>query len=243
VVAEIGEEVEEFAVNPVADRARELQERIAAACARSDRDRASVTLVAASKEQPPEALRAAWEAGVRIFGENRVQEARAKREALPAAAQWHLLGPLQSNKVRAALGLFRCFHALDRVEIATALERRAKELGVEIEGFLEVNLGGEGTKHGFPVPGLAESVRPLAELQALRVVGLMAIPPFEEDPEGSRRWFRRLRELASELAARPEWQGFAGQLSMGMSHDFEVAIEEGATHVRIGTALFGPRPG
>jgi PLP dependent protein len=227
----------------VTQRCAAVRERIAAACQRSGRQPEEVKLVAASKLQPPAALREAWNAGVRVFGENRVQEARAKRDELPEITEWHLLGPLQSNKVKAALALFRCCHAIDRIEIAVALDRHAAALGITVEGFAEVNLGGEASKHGFAARGLGEALRPLAELRALRLVGLMAIPPPEADPERSRPWFRQLRELARELGARPEWRGFPGRLSMGMSEDFEQAIEEGATEVRVGTGLFGPRPG
>ncbi len=157
---------------------------------------------------------------------------------------WHLIGPLQTNKVRAALDLFRTIHSIDRLKIAEAVDREAGARGIAVTGFLEVNLGSEESKHGFYPQGpggLAEAVRPLADLQHLKIVGLMAIPPQGDSPEDSRPWFRRLRELRDELAARPEWTGLPGYLSMGMSDDFEVAVEEGATHVRVGTALFGPR--
>jgi pyridoxal phosphate enzyme (YggS family) len=225
----------------VASRVAEVRRRIAAACERAGRDPAGVTLVAASKSQPAELLRAAWEAGVRVFGENRVQEAASKREALPAAAEWHLLGPLQSNKVRPAVDLFATMHALDRAKIFHAVAAEAARRGTEVAAFAEVNVGGEASKHGFMSDGLAAALEPLATLPGLRLVGLMAIPPFEEDPARSRRWFARLRALRDELAARAGWERFAGCLSMGMSHDYEVAVEEGATHVRVGTALFGER--
>jgi PLP dependent protein len=227
----------------IADRVAEVRGRIAGACQRAGRDPGAVKLVAASKDQAVEALLEAWRAGVRCFGENRVQEASRKRPLLPAEAEWHLLGPLQSNKARAATELFSTLHAVDRTKIARALDRHARSEGRRLTALLEVNLGQEPTKHGFAPGELVESAAPLADLEAVRIVGLMAIPPFEDDPEASRPWFRRLRELADELARRPEWKGFPGQLSMGMSHDFEVAIEEGATLVRVGTALFGPRPG
>ncbi|MFP5287087.1 MAG: YggS family pyridoxal phosphate-dependent enzyme, partial [Thermoanaerobaculia bacterium] len=193
------------------------------------------------KTQPLPVLEAAFQAGLRTFGENRVQEALAKAPQLPSEIDWHLIGPLQSNKVRAALELFRTVHSVDRVKIAEALDEEAGARGITVSGFLEINAGEEESKHGFPPAGLAEAVRPLADLRHLRIVGLMAIPPQGDTPEDSRRWFRRLRDLRDELAARPEWQGFPGGLSMGMSDDFEVAIEEGATHVRVGTALFGAR--
>jgi hypothetical protein len=212
------------------------------ASVRSGRHPEDVVLVGASKTQPAAVLAEAWRAGLRVFGENRVQEAVAKSRELTAyQIEWHLIGPLQSNKVKPALDLFRAVHSVDRPGIAQALDKEAARRGLAISGFLEVNLGQEESKHGFPTEGLAEAARPLADLQHLKVVGLMAIPPQADDPEGSRPWFRRLRELRDELAARPEWPGFPGRLSMGMSHDFEIAVEEGATHVRVGTLLFGPR--
>lgn len=226
-------------------RVSEVRERIAAVCERSGRRPGDVTLVGVSKTHPAALVQAAWRAGVRAFGENRVQEALAKsRElALPPTEtpEWHLIGPLQSNKVRPALDLFRVIHSIDRPKIAEAVDREAAARGLRVDGFLEVNLGNEESKHGFPAGRLAEDAAPLAALSHLRIVGLMAIPPFEEDPEDARRWFVRLRELRDGLAARPEWAGFPGLLSMGMSHDYEIAVEEGATHVRVGTALFGER--
>jgi pyridoxal phosphate enzyme (YggS family) len=224
-----------------------LRERIAAACHAAGRGSGDVVLVGASKTQPAALLAEAWRAGLRVFGENRVQEAQAKSRELAALlppgadVDWHLIGPLQSNKVKAALDLFSTVHSIDRPRIAAAIDREAGARGATVSGFLEVNLGAEPSKHGFLPAGLTEAVRPLAGLAHLRIVGLMAIPPQGERPEDSRPWFRRLRELRDELASRPEWQGFPGWLSMGMSDDFEVAIEEGATHVRVGTALFGPR--
>lgn len=231
-------------------RLAEVRERIAAACARSGRRSGDVTLIGVTKTHPAALVEAAWRAGLAIVGENRVQEALGKSRELshlpppPEGPEWHLIGPLQSNKVRVALDLFRTIHSIDRPKIAEAVHREASERGLRVDGFLEVNVGGEESKHGFPPDGLAEAVRPLAGFQGpegLRIVGLMAVPPFGDDAEASRRWFVRLRELGRELAARPEWAGFPGLLSMGMSHDYEIAIEEGATHVRVGTALFGAR--
>jgi PLP dependent protein len=226
--------------------------RIAEACARSGRPTSAVTLVGVSKTHPASAVESAWRAGLRVVGENRVQEAVAKSRALahlpppPEGPEWHLIGPLQSNKVRLALELFRTIHSIDRPSIAQAFDREAAARGLEITGLLEVNLGGEQSKHGFPAAELAAAARPLAELEHLRIAGLMAIPPQDEDREASRRWFVQLRKLRDELAAHPQWASrwealAGGWLSMGMSHDFEVAIEEGATHVRVGTAIFGAR--
>ena len=227
-----------------------VQARIAKACDRGGRKAGDVVLVGVSKTHPAAAVAAAWRAGLRVFGENRVQEAVAKNREVAAfietPPEWHLIGPLQSNKVRLALELFRTIQSIDRPGIATALDREAGARGLHLTGFLEVNVGAEASKHGFLPAGLAAAARPLADLQHLRIAGLMAIPPQSEDPEDSRRWFVRLRELRDELAARPEWSarwagGAGGWLSMGMSHDFEAAVEEGATHVRVGTALFGSR--
>ncbi len=228
-------------LNLVARRLAEIEERIANACQRARRPREAVRLVGASKGQPVERIGAAWQAGQVRFGENRVQEARAKVPLLPKTIEWHCLGPLQTNKVRQAVKLFRIFHAVDRIRIAEALDEEARRQGLVIEGFLEINLGGEPTKHGFPLDQLAEQIAPLAQLESLRVTGLMTIPPPAPDPESARPYFRELCELACSLNRRREWQGRLVELSMGMSDDFEVAIEEGATYVRLGTVLFGPR--
>lgn len=204
-----------------------------------------MTLVGASKTQAATAVAEAFRAGLTAFGENRVQEGLAKRRELPpevaAGISWHLIGRLQSNKVRAALDLASVIHSIDRIRIAEAIDREAASRGLTVSGLVEVNLAGEESKHGFPPDGLAAALAPLAALRHLRISGLMAIPPPAASPEGSRPWFRALRELRDELAARPEWTDFPGWLSMGMSDDFEVAVEEGATHVRVGTALFGSR--
>lgn len=225
----------------VGERLARIRERIASACARAGRKPEEVTLIGASKQQPLEALAAAYAGGLRNFGENRVQEGQRKAPDLPADVVWHLIGPLQSNKARAAARLFRAVHSVDRVKVARALsdERQGLE---PLAVFLEINLGGETTKHGFPPAEALAAAREVAALQGLRLVGLMAIPPEEEDPERMRPWFRALAALRNQVAAAPELQDFPGYLSMGMSGDFEIAVEEGATHVRVGTALFGPRP-
>lgn len=224
----------------VRQRLAHVRERIAGACGRAGRDPAEVTLVAASKAQPPDKILAAYEAGVTAIGENRVQEAKAKAARLPPGIEWHMLGPLQSNKARAAVELFSAIHSIDRLKIAHHLDREAERQDRSLEGFLEVNLGGEASKHGFSPEGLPAAAEELVGLRRLRLVGLMAVPPLEDDP---RRWFRRLRALRDELGALAGWESFPGCLSMGMSADFEAAVEEGATHVRLGTVLFGPRPG
>jgi pyridoxal phosphate enzyme (YggS family) len=224
-----------------AERFAAIQQRIAAACQRCNRSPDEVTLVGAAKRQPLETIRAVCQAGVKVIGENRVQEAEEKQPHLPEL-DWHLIGPLQSNKAKKAARLFSTVHSIDRPKIARALAREAAALDRELQGFLEVNVGREQSKHGFDPSEVVAQARVLAELESLRIVGVMAIPPYESDPEAARAWFRRLRELRDELCSTAELAECPGWLSMGMSSDFEVAIEEGATHVRVGTALFGPRP-
>ena len=222
---------------------RGVEQRIADACRRAGREPSEITLVGASKVQPLESLAAAYDAGLRVFGENRVQEAAAKAPELPRAIDWHLIGPLQSNKARLAVKLFSTIHSIDRLKIARAVHRIAEESAVVRTGLLEINLAAEESKHGFLAEEVtAESLAQLAELSHLEIIGLMAIPPFGAEPEASRPWFRRLRELRDRVGDHgllPKW---TGALSMGMSGDFEIAIEEGATHVRVGSELFGPRP-
>lgn len=245
----------EHGAESIARRFAAIHGRVDDACARVDRRPEDVTLVAVSKRQPLERLRDAVATGHRIFGESRVQEAEEKRGDLPPDLEWHLIGPLQSNKVKRAARLFDVVHSLDRVKIARLLDREARELGRTIDTFVQVDVGDEASKAGFSVETFDERVRGLLEYgrvgpddprspktAGLRYVGLMALPPYEEDPEDARRWFRKLRELRDRTADWPEWRGFEGRLSMGMSHDFEIAIEEGATHVRVGTDLFGERP-
>lgn len=224
----------------IASRLGEIRGRIDAACRRAGRDPAAVTLVGASKLQPVAALAAAYAAGLRHFGENRVQEAERKSPELPGDVIWHLLGPLQSNKAKVAARVFQTVHSVDRLKAAGALAA-ATEARRPLAVFLEVNLASEPTKHGF-APGEVEvAAREIAVLPSLRLLGLMAIPPEEETAERMRPWFRALAVLRDRLRAALG-PAFPGDLSMGMSGDYEVAVEEGATHVRVGTALFGARP-
>ncbi len=209
-----------------------------AAALRAGRDPASVRLVAVSKMMPVETIREALDAGVTTLGENRVQEAATKIAALGGVTAWHLVGHLQTNKAKLAVQLFEVIHSLDSGRLARDLDRHGAQAGKVVRCLVEVNLGGEASKAGTTEEGL----RPLLEMAALphlRIEGLMVIPPFLPDPEEVRPWFRRLRALRDTL----QGEGFPlAELSMGMTHDFEVAIEEGATLVRIGTAIFGPRP-
>lgn len=217
-----------------------IRQRVEAACERSGRDSAEVTLVGAAKRQPDARLLQVYESGLRDFGENLVQEAVAHRQVLPENVTWHLIGPLQSNKVKKAVGQFGWIHSVDRLKIARALDREAELEGRVIQGLAEVNLGGEPTKHGFSPEALVEAAAELLELDSLRFVGLMAIPPQATTDSDARKWFCELRDLRDQIFSS-QMRESPGYLSMGMSGDFESAIEEGATHVRIGSALFGPR--
>lgn len=224
----------------IGERLALVRRRIEAAAVRSGRPASAVTLVAVTKTMPVEAIREALTAGVTILGENRVQEARDKIAALPNAARWHLIGHLQTNKAKMAVGLFDRIHSLDSIRLADELHRQSTEVGGRVRCLVQVNVGGEVQKNGVS----ENEVRPLLEavsrLPNIVVEGLMAIPPFLPDPEAVRPFFRRLRLLRDALTA----EGFfLPDLSMGMTHDFEVAVEEGATLVRVGTAIFGPRDG
>jgi hypothetical protein len=226
----------------LAENIAKLRERIAAACARAGRKPEEVRLIAISKTFPPERIREAYEAGLRDFGENRVQEAAAKRPALSdLTITWHLVGHLQSNKAKPARELFHWIHSVDSLRLAEKLDKVAQSRGEKLPVLLEVNLGGEAAKTGAESSAVGELAEELSRLETLELRGLMVIPPFLEEPEMGRPYFRRLRELAKEVAARDLPNVSMQELSMGMSHDFEVAIEEGATMVRIGTAIFGPR--
>ena len=226
----------------VAQNVARVQERMRQAARRAGRDPATVRLVAASKTVDSARMRAAVAAGVTILGENYLQEARDKIGQLGRhAAEWHLIGTLQRNKVRYIFDLFDMLHALDSLALAEEINRRAERLGRHMAVLLEVNVGGELTKSGFSPNVLLAEAHKLAQLKHLQVRGLMTIPPPAEDPETSRPWFKQLRELAALVKGWGVEGVQMAHLSMGMSADFEVAIQEGATIVRIGTAIFGPR--
>jgi len=226
----------------IAENIARVEGRITAACRRSGRRREDIRLVAVSKTHSPELIRAAFAAGLRDFGENRVQEAKSKRpELADLGATWHLIGHLQSNKARTALELFHWVHSLDSLRLAEKLAQAADPGGPRLPVLIEVNLGEETSKAGVRAVDLAALAEQIAPLETLELRGLMVIPPFLESPEDVRPYFRQLRALAGEIESRNLPQVSMRELSMGMSHDFEVAIEEGATMVRIGTAIFGER--
>lgn len=224
----------------IASNFAEIRERIARSAARSRRATEDITLVAVSKTFPPEAIRSAYELGLRHFGENRVQEWESKRAAAADLyATWHLIGHLQSNKARRAANLFNRVDSVDSIALAQKLDVAGASEAKRLKILIEVHQGGEETKSGVPeadLPALAESV---AQLQNLELLGLMTIPPYFDEPERVRPYFQKLRELRDQLGAQLRLP--LTVLSMGMSHDFEIAIEEGATEIRLGTALFGAR--
>ncbi len=214
--------------------------RIAAACARSGRDPAGVALLAVSKNQPPEVIRSAADAGLSLFGENRVQEAKSKISQCPGPLRWHLIGHLQSNKCRDAVSLFDMIQSVDSLPLAVEINKWAAHFARTMPVLLEANIAGESSKFGL-APGQLLAVLPqINALPRVEIHGLMTVAPFAPDAEKARPVFRRLRELKAEcgkILGAP-----LAHLSMGMSGDFEVAVEEGATMIRIGSALFGPRP-
>ncbi len=225
----------------IADRLAEIRGRVAGAARRSGRDDSSVRIVAVSKTLGAEHIRAAYAAGQREFGENRVQEALDKiNSTADVKVSWHLIGHLQSNKARKAASAFSCIQSVDSVELLERIDQAAVECGTTPGALVQVDLAQEPTKHGaLPsvVPAILDAA---ARCRAVRLTGLMIIPPFFEDTEATRPYFRQLRELRDSLL-RSAPATLLADLSMGMSHDYEVAIEEGATIVRIGTAIFGER--
>lgn len=227
-------------MDAIAANLEEIRCRMTEAAQRAGRDPASVRLVAVSKTYPAEAVAAAATTGQRIFGESRVQESRDKIPACPPGLEWHFIGHLQKNKVRQALPLFSFYHSIDSTALAGAIDRIAGETGAEAEGLLEVNVSGEETKHGFTPEELRAQFPTLSKLPHLRIRGLMTMAPYSDNPEDARPVFRTLRELRDELQST--YQHPLPELSMGMSGDFQPAIEEGATLVRVGSSIFGARP-
>ena len=225
------------------DRFANIVERINSAAGRTERDPGEVTLVAVSKTHSADQVRAAIACGVTDLGENRLQEAEAKIQIVGRnAARWHLVGHLQMNKARKAVKLFDVIQSLDSTDLAIRLDRLCDEERREMLSVLiQVNVGGEETKSGVDEKDLFDLVGSVLECKSLTLIGLMSVPPYFDDAELVRPFFRRLRELRDALTQRGVFQNRTGELSMGMTHDFEIAIEEGATMVRIGTALFGER--
>lgn len=217
-----------------------VQQRMRAACERVGRDPASVLLLAVTKSQPPETVSAAAALGLTVFGENRVQEAKAKIPQCSTRLHWHMIGHLQTNKGRDAVELFAMIQSVDSLHLAQELNKRAEQAAKTLPVLLEVNLAGEASKFGYPPERLLAELKAINELPRLEIHGLMTMPPWAPEPERARPYFRQLRELKArgeQVLGAP-----LPHLSMGMTSDFEVAIEEGATIIRVGMALFGERP-
>jgi len=225
----------------IAENLKHIQDSIISAAQRSGRNPDSVKLVAVSKTKPAEAVKAALDAGQRIFGENYVQEFLDKAQQLPESVEWHFIGSLQSNKVKYLAGLTRLIHSVDRLSLAQEIDRHWGKIGKACEILLQVNISGETTKSGTTTDDLFQLASEVALLPHIRVKGLMTMPPFFDEPERARPYFRELKRLSGLLAAEKILGISMEELSMGMSGDFEVAIEEGATLVRVGSAIFGER--
>lgn len=229
----------------ISDNIAEVRERIASAARRAARPVADIALMAVTKTHPPEPVRQAYAAGLRMFGENRVQEFSGKAAALAdlTDAEWHMIGHLQTNKAGKAAELFRAVDSVDSVKLAEKLDASARALGKSLGVLIEINVGGETAKSGVAADSheLEGLLLAAPRFEALEFRGLMTVPPFAEDPEQARPYFRRLRGLRDAIAARQLRAVHMRVLSMGMSHDFEVAIEEESTCVRVGTAIFGER--
>ena len=224
----------------IAENLERVREQITQAAAKAGRALNEIELVAITKTHPAEKVREAVEAGHTLFGESRVQEARAKIPELPSNLRWHFVGHLQKNKIRHALPLFELFHGVDSLALAQEMDRIAAEQGEHPRVLLEVNVAGEGSKFGFRAETLRADIESLLALSRLSIVGLMCIPPLAEEAEASRKFFVQLRELHNSVET--EFDVKLPHLSMGMTQDFWIAVEEGATLVRVGTAIFGERP-
>ncbi|HEY1476192.1 MAG TPA: YggS family pyridoxal phosphate-dependent enzyme [Chthoniobacterales bacterium] len=223
----------------IAENLETVRADIAESVRRSGRLAGSVELIAVSKTHPPEIVRQAVDAGQLLFGENRVQEAKAKIPGLPAKLRWHLIGHLQTNKIRQTLPLFEVIHGVDSVELLHEIQRIAGDLGLYPRVLLQVNVAGESSKYGFSPQRLLSEVEQISRADRVQIEGLMTIPPLAPNAEDSRRYFVQLRQLRDRLET--EFRLPLPHLSMGMSSDYRVAVEEGATYVRVGTAIFGER--
>jgi len=229
----------------ISDNVAFIRERIAAAARRAGHSADEVALMAVTKTHPTERICEAYAAGLRLFGENRVQEFSSKASALAELhdAEWHMIGHLQTNKAAKTAELFGAVDSVDSVKLAEKLDAASRTRQKKLDVLIEINVGGEAAKSGLATdsPELEQLLQAARRLESLRFRGLMTVPPFTDDPEGARRFFRKLRELRDAIAKRQHPAVAMDVLSMGMSHDFEVAIEEGSTCVRVGTAIFGER--
>ena len=230
---------------PISENIAKVRERLEAVASRAGRRPAEIALMVVSKTHPPERIREAYDAGLRLFGENRVQEFAGKAAALAdlAGAEWHMIGHLQTNKAAKAVELFNAVDSVDSVKLAEKLDAAARSLHKKLSVLIEINVGGEAAKSGLAPDSrdLENLLQAAPTFDALVFRGLMTVPPFTDDPQQARPYFRKLRQLRDEITARKLPAVAMEVLSMGMSHDFEVAIEEGSTCIRVGTAIFGER--
>lgn len=218
-----------------------IEERIAAACRRAGRDRDEVTLIAVSKMNPAEAVVAAHECGIDTFGENKVQELCGKIEAIDVPLKWHLIGHLQTNKVKYIAGKVAMIHSVDSLKLAEVIDKESEKAGVVTDILLEINIAGEESKYGIAPSETEALARSISPLKHVRICGLMTVAPETDEPENNRPYFRQMRELSVDIASKNIDNISMNVLSMGMTGDFEIAVEEGATHVRVGTGIFGAR--
>ena len=220
---------------------QEVEERIQEACRRAGRDRSEVTLVAVSKTKPVAILQEAYDLGVRVFGENKVQEIREKYEALPKDIEWHMIGHLQTNKVKYIVDKVRLIHSVDSLRLAEVIEKEAEKHNRIVDILLEVNVAEEESKFGLKMPEVIPMAEKVVQLPHIRLRGLMTIAPFVENPEKNRAIFANLHDLYVDIKEKNIDNGTVSILSMGMTNDYEVAVEEGATMIRVGTGIFGAR--
>ena len=227
----------------VAANYKKIMSRIGEAAVKAGRDARQIRLLAATKSQSVEAIRSAIAAGVTLVGENYAQEARDKKQVISQSVEWHMIGHLQRNKVKAAIEIFDLIESVDGVALARELDKEGRRKGKKVRAFVEVNLSAEESKSGVAAEEVEDLLKAAGDLSHLSIEGLMTVPPFREDPEEVRSYFRELQGLQAKLCEQAIPNVHLTELSMGMTHDYAVAIEEGATIVRIGTALFGPRKG
>ena len=218
-----------------------VEEKIRKACERAKRDRSSVTLIAVSKTKPVSDIRIAMDCGITVFGENKVQEIRDKTEEIKEPLSWHMIGHLQANKVKYLPGKVCMIHSVDNKKLADEIEKQFSKADMTIDVLLEVNMAGEESKFGLSPKEVPDFVKEIADLSHLNIRGLMTIAPYTDDPESNRQYFRGLKELMERINSMGILKNPMDQLSMGMTGDYEVAIEEGATFVRVGTGIFGER--
>ena len=225
----------------IKDSLQEVRQKIEEACKRAGREPSEVSLIAVSKTKPNEVLMEAYEAGVRVFGENKVQELVAKMDSLPSDIEWHMIGHLQRNKVKYIAGRTALIHSIDSFRLAEEVNIQAKKRGIIIPILVEINIGEENSKFGVRALDAKELIRQISQLDGVAVKGLMTVAPYVVDPEENRPLFHKIRDLAIDIDSEKLDNVSMGILSMGMTNDYEVAIEEGATMVRVGTAIFGER--